>query len=219
MSTDVSTITLNVKILGGNDQTPISVPTDLEAEALLTLAADVSGVGDFRLIHRGKVVTGDGSIERYGMKDGDLIVVVPKSGVAPRPASDPPVPVPDRPRVLSKLEVQRDLADLPSLLSDVSVAIANANVSLCRADPHTFNQNVEAAQVSAQRVHDKMRHFNIKEMGQAALRGDRTWEPAITDADRAEMERIKPTLEQYVKDNVLAKEYVMSDLHTSLSDE
>jgi hypothetical protein len=212
MSDDPAILEIRIRFLGSNDVHELSLPSDLTFDSLVSLVRDFPDcpTGPFRLIFGGRSLLPDDSLESIGIQDGQTISVAAQP--LPR-AADPPPPPP----AATVADLRRRLARLQQTLADAAKAASYLQSSLFltrSSDPEIrrFSDATEAVLADLAEFNDSpfaSMHFGASD--DAIDDG-----PAISDADRAEMERIAQTLAVYAAENRLADVYIASDIHKLL---
>ena len=111
-------------------------------------------------------------------------------------------------------EARQALVALLGRLAKAGEDLARVNTSLYGRNADNVNQNLQRLDDSARSLAEMMRSFLREGTDQAEDAGP--FHLAITPEDRAEMERLKPTLEEYADAHQLANAYAASDLYQSM---
>lgn len=201
-------ITLSVKILGSNGLTQLQVPADLETDSLFVLAADISPSPDFRVLFRGKVLKPGQTLLSCGIADGSTIIIVPKKeSTQPLASEDPEVP--ELVTEFDRRATMTTLASLQTRLAETGSALARLNASLYGRDAQGVNSKL-------QQISDKMKvvaeSLSLFAPESRLLEGS-----PISASDRAEMERLRPTLEAYANAHQLANTYRSQPIYNEIT--
>ena len=201
-------ITLSVKVLGLNELSQLQVPADLETDSLFVLAADMSPSPDFRVLFRGKVLKPGQTLLSCGISDGDTIVIVPKKESAPPPPAEDPE-VPELVIEFDRRAAMRTLVSLQTRLAETGSALVRLNASLYGRDAPGVNSKLQQVSEKAKAV--------TETLGSFASESQVPEGSPISASDRAEMERLRPTLEAYANANQLANTYRSQPIYNELT--
>jgi hypothetical protein len=215
MSDETAILAIRIRFLGSNDVHELSLPSDVTTESLAALVRDFPGcpAGDIRVIFGGRCLSAEDSLASIGIRDGQTISVAAKP--LPR-AADPPPP-PPAPTVA---ELRQRLLRLQQTLADAGGAAGDLQVSLFFArnsapEIRRFSDAAEALLADLAEFNDSpfaAAPFGPRDDAEEAIDAG----PAISDEDRAEMEKVAPTLAGYAAENRLADVYAASDIHKLL---
>ena len=111
-------------------------------------------------------------------------------------------------------EAKQALVALLGRLAKVGEDLARVNTSLYGRNADNVNQNLQKLDDSARSLAEMMGSFLRNNTEQAEDSGG--CQLVITPEDRAEMERLKPTLEEYADAHQLANAYAASNLYQSM---
>ena len=89
-------ITINVKILGSEEEHQLSVPRNLTVHSLKILVHDFcdSPIENIRLIFRGRALQNNETLARYNVESGHTIIVYPSKRTTKTKTNDPAPPPP-----------------------------------------------------------------------------------------------------------------------------
>jgi hypothetical protein len=222
MSGDPSILTIRIRFLGSNDVHELSLPSDLTIDSLFALVRDFPDcpTSDFRLIFGGRSLLPEDSLASIGIQDGQTISLAAKP--VPRAADQPPAPPPPAPPppAVTVQDLRLILARLQQTLADAGKAASDLQLSLLQPrnselEIRRFSEATENLLADLAEFNDSpfaVFHFGPQEEPEEAIDAG----PAISEADRAELERIAPTLATYAAENTLADVYAASDIHKLL---
>lgn len=208
-------VTLRLKALGSKEIKTIEIPTDAESDDLLSIIGDMCPqFPSFKAVIKGKVITPGRKLVDIGVSDNELITIVANKDKPVKKTEDPPPPpviaepAPEQPSI----NFMNEFLELQTLLTDASVSLATLNTSLGTNEADTVNRDLHAAEAVMSKIEEKLTRFGQNDF----LEASRMLDPAITDHDRAEMQRIATTLAQYAEGGRIAEIYRSSNLYESL---
>jgi hypothetical protein len=200
------TITLN--FLSTDESHELTVPSDLSIESLYGLLPDFTDAppDTLRLIYGGRALRSDETLESIGIQEGHVISVAGK----PLSRTDTtPVEIP---------ELRRRLCQLQLSVTTAADASSAAGLALFERE---YLQAMDQLLEATQGLETELENWCGSSYDTMTVVDGRlvvpNAGPAITEEDRAELERIKEVIAGYANENRVADVYNASDLYRTLS--